>query len=67
MSFIKDDQLLCRLGVQEVPSQMNPLLHLQLYQLMPCVPTAFLAQRLEIHSSMYKLFIEILSVKYNWK
>ena len=59
MCFSKDHQLLCRLPVQEVPSPVNPLLHLHVYKLMPSIHTAFLSQRLEIHSSMSKIFINM--------
>ena len=59
MCFIRDHQLLSRLPVQEVPSPVNPLLHLQVYKLIPSIHSAFLSQRLEIHSSISKIFIKI--------
>ena len=59
MCFSKDHQLLCRLPVQEVPSPVNPLLHLHVYKLIPSIHSAFLSQISEIHSSMSKIFINI--------
>ena len=48
--------------MQEVPSPVNPLLHLQVYKLIPSIHNAFLSQRLEIHSSISKMFIKLNSI-----
>ena len=52
-----------KLPVQVVPSPVNPFLHLQIYELIPSIHLAFVWQGLEIHSSMFKIFINIHFIK----
>ena len=52
-----------KLPVQVVPSPVNPFLHLQIYELIPSIHLALVWQGLEIHSSMFKIFINIHFIK----
>ena len=49
--------------VQVVPSPVNPSLHSQVYELIPCIQVEFVMHGLEIHSSMSKKIINIKCIK----